>query len=204
MVKRLLALPVCHSYRVLPSTTGDELAGTGRVRGSRGGVAAAGVVPGFDPGIRSLNRASTTSARSAVACRSQAWKPPPGHREHPAHQRDRVVGLLRRDEPQQARRDSLSRATKPAPFFKISRSCSMLEPPHPPPQPVQFSPLLARKPVPPATIDVDVAHHIRGVSVEIPRSTAISLRAGPTFGPTEQLHAGTPPDSACESSIRLA
>jgi hypothetical protein len=47
-----------------------------------------------------------------------------GDAKQPAHQRDRVVGLLRRDEPIQAHRVSLSFAKKAAAFFKISRSCS--------------------------------------------------------------------------------
>src|SRR5207248_2213164 len=47
-----------------------------------------------------------------------------GDAEDPAEQRDRVVGLLRRDEPEAAHRVSLSRAKKAAAFFKISRSCS--------------------------------------------------------------------------------
>src|SRR5439155_11877172 len=44
--------------------------------------------------------------------------------EQPAHQRDRVVGLLRRDEPKQVHRVSLSFTKKAAAFFRISRSCS--------------------------------------------------------------------------------
>lgn len=41
------------------------------------------------------------------------------HTEHPAHQRDRVVGLLRGDEPVGiAHRPSLSRAKKAAAFFQ--------------------------------------------------------------------------------------
>ena len=47
----------------------------------------------------------------------------PTHAEHPAHQRDRVVGLLRGDEPVGiGHRPSLSRAKKAAAFFRISRS----------------------------------------------------------------------------------
>src|SRR5437667_431048 len=58
------------------------------------------------------------------------WPPFPGVKaragdaEQVAHQRDRVVGLLRRDEPKQAHRVSLSFTKKAAAFFKISRSCS--------------------------------------------------------------------------------
>jgi hypothetical protein len=46
------------------------------------------------------------------------------HAEHLARQRDRVVGLLRGDEPVGiGHRPSLSRAKKAAAFFRISRSC---------------------------------------------------------------------------------
>src|SRR4029453_17035299 len=47
-----------------------------------------------------------------------------GNTEQPPHQRDRVVGPLRRDEPKHAHLVSLSITKKAAAFFKISRSCS--------------------------------------------------------------------------------
>src|SRR5262249_31876674 len=45
-----------------------------------------------------------------------------GDAEHPAHERDRVVNLLRRDETEALHRVSLSFAKKAAAFFKPSRS----------------------------------------------------------------------------------
>ncbi len=45
-------------------------------------------------------------------------EPGAGDAEHPTEQRDRVVGLLRRDEPEHAHRVSLSRAKRAAAFFQ--------------------------------------------------------------------------------------
>ena len=53
----------------------------------------------------------------------RAWEVP-APAAHPAHHRDIKVRLLRRDEPKNDYRVSLSRAKKAAAFFRISRSCS--------------------------------------------------------------------------------
>jgi hypothetical protein len=52
----------------------------------------------------------------------------PGDAEQPAEERDRVVGLLHRDEPEAAHRVSLSLAKKAAAFFKISSSVRAIAP----------------------------------------------------------------------------
>ena len=53
-------------------------------------------------------------------------KPGPAHAQDPAHDRDRVLGLLRRDEPEDPHRVSLSLAKKAAAFFRISRSSARI------------------------------------------------------------------------------
>ena len=59
---------------------------------------------------------SATHSRSGAAARTR-------HAEHAAHHLDRVLGLLRRDEPEDHRRVSLScLAKKAAAFLRISRS----------------------------------------------------------------------------------
>src|SRR6266536_3090562 len=97
--------------------------------------------------------------------------------EHAAHQRDRVVGLLRRDEPEAAHRVSLSRAKKTAAFFKISRSCSSVRTFRRSSRNSWRSSLVSPSRRPPSTSACRA--QIRSVSVETPRSTAISLSGRP-------------------------
>src|SRR5919112_2236193 len=58
------------------------------------------------------------------------WRPPlpglistPGHLQHPAQERDGIVGLLRLDELEEAHRVPSSRVKKTGAFFSISLSC---------------------------------------------------------------------------------
>ena len=90
----------------------------------RGRTVDAAVVARGSRRMRSVRKASLsarwTGARPLPAVEGRAVDA-----EHPAHQRDRVVGLLRGDEPIGiGHRPSLSRAKKAAAFFRISRSCS--------------------------------------------------------------------------------
>src|SRR5437588_10224812 len=79
-----------------------------------------------------------------------------GNAEQPAHQRDRVAGLLRRDDPIQAHRVSLSFAKKAAAFFKISRSCSSNSTRRP--QLTQLLPLIAGQTIALAALDLRLLH----------------------------------------------
>src|SRR3954468_24823059 len=51
----------------------------------------------------------------------------PADTEHAAHELDRVLGLLRRDEPEDPHRVSLSLAKKAAAFFRMSRSSARIK-----------------------------------------------------------------------------
>src|SRR5581483_4984989 len=100
-----------------------------------------------------------------------------GDAEHPAEQRDRVVGLLRRDEPEAAHRVSLSRAKKAAAFFRISRSCSSIRTLRRSSRSSARSSVVRPSRLPASTAACAV--HTRSVSVEIPRSPATSFRERP-------------------------
>jgi hypothetical protein len=71
-----------------------------------------------DLGDPTFKRASS-SARGGGLRASQGIKPGPANAEHAAQQRDRVLGLLRRDEPENHRPVSLSLAKKAAVFQDV-------------------------------------------------------------------------------------
>ena len=66
---------------------------------------------------RSSSRARADGGRACPGVKARA-----ADVEHAAHRLDRVLGLLRRDEPEDHHRVSLSLAKKAAAFFRISRS----------------------------------------------------------------------------------
>ena len=109
-------------------------------------------------------------------------KPGPADAQHPAHDRDRVLGLLRRDEPEDPHRVSLSLAKKAAAFFRMSRSSAR----------IRFSRRNRRnssrssvvKPSTLAVVDVDLA---RPVAQRLLRAAQLTrqLRNRPATGPQQ-------------------
>jgi hypothetical protein len=94
--------------------------------------------------------------RSEGGRRCQASKPERENAEQPAHQRERVIGLLRRGEPIQAHRVSLSFAKKAAAIFQDLPL--LLEQQHPPTQLAQLLVLIAGQTIALTALDLRLLH----------------------------------------------